>query len=68
MEQTVLRVKGMTCGHCKMAVENSLKKISGVKDAVVDLKEATVKVAYEAGPVTRQNLVDAVNDAGYEVV
>lgn len=68
MEQVVLKVEGMSCGHCKMAVEKSLKNISGVQDAVVDLEAKTVKVSYDAGKATRNDLEKAITDAGYEVV
>ncbi|HAA89023.1 MAG: Copper ion-binding [Thermoanaerobacterales bacterium 50_218] len=67
-EQVVLKVEGMSCRHCKVAVENSLKNIPGVKDAVVDLKDNTVKVSYEKGKVALDDLEKAIADAGYKVV
>ncbi|AZR72233.1 hypothetical protein BBF96_01760 [Anoxybacter fermentans] len=59
-------VKGMSCHHCKMAVEKALKELSGVSDAVVNLDEANVTVTYNEGQVTVDQLKDAVRDAGYQ--
>ena len=67
MEQ-VLKVKGMSCGHCKMAVEKSLKSLAGVDEATVDLAAGTVKVVFEPGRVGTEQLAKAVDEAGYEVV
>lgn len=65
MSETVLKIEGMTCNHCKMAVEKALKGVAGVADAQVDLgkKEAVV-----AGSPDRGELVKAVDRAGYRVV
>lgn len=65
MNETVLKIEGMTCMHCKMAVERALKGVTGVTGAQADLgkKEAVV-----VGSVERAAVVKAVKDAGYKVV
>lgn len=68
MSQAVLRVEGMSCGHCKNAVEKSLQGVSGVQDAVVDLAAKTATISYEEGKASLNDLEKAVADAGYEVV
>ncbi|MDD3652995.1 MAG: cation transporter [Desulfotomaculaceae bacterium] len=67
MEQIVLKVDGMSCNHCKAAVEKTLKETSGVRKAVVDLGAGVVTVHYEPGQVARDGLVQAIVNAGYEV-
>jgi copper chaperone len=64
-QNIVLKIEGMTCNHCKMAVEKALKAVSGVTSAIVDLeaKQATV-----TGSAKREALVKAVEDADYTVV
>ncbi|HUS90171.1 MAG TPA: cation transporter, partial [Desulfosporosinus sp.] len=44
MSQTILKVEGMTCNHCKMRAEKALLGVSGVESVKVDLmaKEAVV--------------------------
>ena len=65
MSQTVLKIEGMTCMHCKMSVEKALKSVPGVENAQVDLgkKEAVV-----TGAADRSALAKAVEEAGYQVV
>jgi len=67
-DEMVLKVEGMTCGHCQMHVEKALSGLKGVKKATVDLGKKTATVIYEAGAVTREQMVKAVEDAGYKVV
>lgn len=68
MEKVTLKVEGMSCSHCKAAVEKALKGTAGVQDAEVDLASKTVSVTYDTGKVGRDGLMKAVSDAGYDVV
>lgn len=63
----ILKVEGMSCGHCKAAVEKALKAVDGVEDAVVSLEEKTAQVTLNK-EVPDHVLAKAVTDAGYEVV
>ncbi|MDD3269101.1 MAG: cation transporter [Syntrophomonadaceae bacterium] len=65
MSRTVLKVEGMTCNHCKMAVEKALKGVEGVTGAEVDL---TKKEAVVAGAADKAAMVKAVDQAGFKVV
>ena len=62
----VLIVEGMSCGHCKAAVEKALKAVDGVESAVVDLEKKSAEVALSKD-VSSDELTKAVTDAGYEV-
>lgn len=68
MKQAVLNIEGMSCKHCKAAVEKSLQNLAGVKKASVNLSAKTVKISYETGKVTLDDFEKAITDAGYEVV
>lgn len=63
----ILKVEGMSCGHCKAAVEKALKAVDGVEDAVVNLDEKTAEVRLKK-EIPNDVLEKAVTDAGYEVV
>ena len=65
MSQMVLRIEGMSCGHCKIAVEKALQAVPGVVSASVDLEK---KEALIEGNADRDALAKAVEDAGFEVV
>jgi copper chaperone len=67
MDKIILNVDGMSCGHCKAAVEKALKGLEGVQTAEADLAAKTVQVTYDAKIVNRDTIAAAVTDAGYEV-
>ncbi|ABS20872.1 copper chaperone CopZ [Bacillus cytotoxicus] len=63
-----LNVKGMTCNHCKAAVTNTLQEINGVSRVVVELQAGTVEIAYDETKVNVQQLKDAIEEQGYDIV
>ncbi|WP_271000358.1 CopZ family metallochaperone [Listeria seeligeri] len=67
MEKLTLKIEGMTCGHCEARVTKALAEVDGVTNAKVSLEEGTATVEFETGKVTEDTLIDAVEDAGYEV-
>ena len=65
MQETIIKIEGMSCGHCKAAVEKALKAVAGVETAVVDLEK---KQAVVTGNAAMEAMREAVEDAGYEVI
>ena len=63
--ETIIRVEGMMCPHCKARVESVCKAVPGATGAVVDLQLKQVTVTGEADLAA---LKKAITDAGYEVV
>lgn len=63
--ETVIKVNGMMCPHCKARVESVCKGFDGTLDAVVDLQEKNVTVT---GTPDIAAVKQAIIDAGYEVV
>jgi copper chaperone len=57
------KISGMTCGHCKSAVESAIRKVADVREVSVDLEAGTAIVV--AGPADHA-IIAAVEDAGYE--
>jgi len=64
MGDTILKIEGMTCMHCKMSVEKALKGVPGVTDVQVDLAK---KQAMVAGSAEHAVMAKAVADAGFKV-
>ena len=62
-----VKIKGMSCNHCVMAVTRALNEIHGIKDVKVDLAkgEATYD---EVKPVDLDIVKAQIAKAGYEVV
>jgi copper chaperone CopZ len=57
-------VPGISCGHCKNAIEGELAPLDGVESALVDIEAKTVTVT---GEITEADVRAAVDEAGYEV-
>ncbi|MGM0432656.1 MAG: heavy metal translocating P-type ATPase [Spirochaetota bacterium] len=64
-----IKVNGMTCNHCKMAVETAVKSVDSVEDAVVSLEHNEVVVTRSSdGNEAVEKIRAAIKDAGYEPV
>ena len=62
-----LNVAGMSCEHCKKAVEEALLTLDGVESASVDLNKNIVQVNYNTDNTDEKDLQEAITKAGYEV-
>jgi Cu+-exporting ATPase len=67
VQEVTIPVDGMHCAGCSSAVEKALNDITGVEEANVNLTTGKAFVAYDASNVEMKQLIDAVEDAGYEV-
>ncbi len=65
VEEVELNVKGMTCGACENAVRSQLLKVDGVKDATADYKKGKAVVKVEEGKAKTDELIKAVEKAGF---
>ena len=63
--ETVIKVEGMMCKHCKAKVEKVCKAGPGTEDAVVDLEAKTVTVTGNADVAA---LKKAITDADFTVM
>ena len=64
---TTIKIKGMSCNHCVMAVTKALGEIDGIKDVKVDLSQG--EATFEEGKSIDMNVVsEKIKKAGYEVV
>lgn len=62
-----IKIKGMSCQHCVMAVTKAIAALDGVKDVNVDLKSG-VATYEEVKAVAPEVVTAAIKKAGYEVV
>ncbi len=63
----VLEVPGISCNHCKMAIEGAVGALDGVDQVAVDVAEKIVTVDFDADQVSLESVEAAVRDEGYEV-
>ena len=62
--QTTYSVPGISCSHCRWAIDRKVSSVAGVSgvDVDVDAKRVTVTGAFDDACVR-----DAIDDAGYDV-
>ncbi len=63
-----LRISGMSCAACSARIEKSLSKIEGVAEASVNLALETARVRYDDAVLGPEDIVAAVEKAGYGAV
>ena len=68
MKQITLKVQGMTCQHCVIAIEKSVGKLSGVAEVAVNLANGQVDVHMDERKVSEAELRAAIESAGYQVM
>ena len=65
VQRLELPIEGMTCASCAVRVEKKLNKLEGVA-ATVNYATERASVEFEAGSVSPEQLVTAVEAAGYK--
>jgi Cu+-exporting ATPase len=66
-EQIELPITGMTCASCANRIERKLNKLDGVT-ATVNYATEKARVEFDPGTVAAEQLVGAVEAAGYQAV
>lgn len=67
MKKKVLIIEGMKCENCAKHVKEALKKVEGVKSAMVNLEEkmALIELTHN---VDDEKLRESIEGAGYKLV
>jgi copper chaperone len=62
-----IKINGMSCQHCVMAVTKALSGIEGITDVRVDLQKGEASFT-EVKPVDRELIRERIAKAGFAVV
>ncbi len=65
MTTLVYSVPGVSCAHCRQAIEGEVSQVQGVESVEVDLEAKRVTVSGE--PLDEAAILGAIDEAGYEV-
>ncbi len=68
MEKLKLKVEGMSCGHCEIAVQDAVRKLPGIKKVKANKRRKEAAIEYDAAAVSTEQIVKAINDTGYQVI
>lgn len=67
-QQTDIGIRGMTCSMCTRAIETALSSMNGVSSAKVSLAFNSAHVEFNPTKIDYDDLVETIEDIGYEVV
>jgi copper chaperone len=63
--KTTIKIKGMSCNHCVMAVNKALNQIDGISDVQVDLEKG--EATFDHGTsVDMAQIKQQIEQAGYQ--
>jgi len=68
MEKLVVKVDGMACGHCEIAVQDAVRKLDGIQKVKANKGKKEAVVDYDASKVSEQEIKDAITNIGYDVI
>jgi copper chaperone len=63
---TTIKIRGMSCNHCVMAVTKALNGIDGISNVNVSLEKGEASFN-EVKPVDTSVIKDRIKKAGFEV-
>ena len=63
--KATIKVKGMSCGGCKLSVEAAVKKVAGIVSAVASLENAELSVEFDEKKTALADIRAAVVKAGF---
>ena len=62
-----LTVLGMKCGGCENTLKTKLTALDGVSSVLVSHVEKTVSLAFEAEKISEDDILEAIEDAGFQI-
>ena len=68
MERQIIGIGGMNCASCSGKVEQAVRKLEGVKEAVVNLAAEKLAVEFDGEMITVQRVKEAVTSLGFQVL
>jgi copper chaperone len=66
MKQVTLKVEGMSCNHCVMTIEDTLKNMGA--EGKVNLADKSVSVTFDEQRLALEQIKEAIEEQGYDVV
>ena len=62
-EKIILKIEGMSCGHCEKSVSRIITGIDGVTECAVSVNNSSAEVTFDTSKTTKQAIIKAVNDS-----
>ncbi|MCZ7399401.1 MAG: copper ion binding protein, partial [Candidatus Methanoperedens sp.] len=68
MEDVVIKIKGMMCGHCEKTVTEAAMSVKGVTKASSNFKKGEAKVSFDTNVTDLETIKTAIASSGYGVI
>ena len=68
MTHKIIRVEGMTCGHCVETVTNAVNNLTGITQVKVDLDNKQVSVNFDESQINLDKIASKITEMGFEVI
>ncbi|PHT57904.1 putative copper-transporting ATPase HMA5 [Capsicum baccatum] len=65
-KKAVFSVNGMSCSACAGSVEKAIKRLSGIKEAVVDVLNNKAQVVFYPSFVNEETIRETIEDVGFQ--
>lgn len=65
MKTEEIKIEGMSCNHCVIAVKNALMNL-GIENPEVEIGRA--KFDYDENSIQKSKIISAIEEEGYKVV
>ncbi|TMW93039.1 hypothetical protein EJD97_012272 [Solanum chilense] len=65
-KKAIFSVNGMSCSACAGSVEKAIKRLSGIKEAVVDVLNNKAQVIFYPTFVNEETILETIEDVGFE--
>ncbi|MEO0231607.1 MAG: cation transporter [candidate division WOR-3 bacterium] len=62
----ILKIKGMGCTSCALRIENSVKKLKGVKEIQVNFIEEKALLRYDPEIISLEKVIEKIREIGYD--
>lgn len=68
MKEATIKIEGMMCEHCKMAVTKALSSLTGIAEVSVSLEPGTARISYDPEKIGMEDVKKVVEETGYSVI
>ena len=62
----VIKIDGMHCHRCELAIQKALSALPGVKEVEVDFNSGQASILHDKSRVSIRQLMDTVSATGYK--
>ena len=67
MKKDIVQVDGMVCAHCELAIQDAVRKLSGIKKVKASKRKKIVSVEYNDQLTNLDEIENTINSTGYTV-